>query len=69
MGGRLVTELAADNPERALAVILLDAIVGETWDRLVTLFRFNPFLLGGSAPSWRSTRVTTVPLSATPARR
>ena len=42
MGGRLVTELAADEPERALSVILLDAIVGETWDQLVTLFRVNP---------------------------
>ena len=29
MGGRLVTELAAREPDRALAVILLDAIVGE----------------------------------------
>ena len=45
MGGRLVTELAADQPDRAIAVILLDAIVGETWDRLVYLFRFNPALL------------------------
>src|SRR6478735_6376178 len=32
MGGRLVTELAAREPDRALAVILLDAIVGEPWD-------------------------------------
>src|SRR5215203_1982553 len=35
MGGRLVTELAASQPERAIAVVLLDAIVGDTWDRMV----------------------------------
>ena len=47
MGGRLVTELAAREPDRALAVILLDAIVGEPWDRIVAVSRFNPFVLAG----------------------
>src|SRR3546814_1372003 len=47
MGGRLVAELAARQPERAIAVILLDAIVGDTWDRMVNLFRFCPPLLVG----------------------
>ena len=42
MGGRLVTELAASEPERAIAVILLDAIVGDTWDRMVNVFRLVP---------------------------
>ena len=57
MGGRLVTELAADEPDRAIAVILLDAIVGETWDRLVYLFRFNPALLAGiGVHRWSPTR-------------
>src|SRR5689334_20467951 len=42
MGGRLVVELAAREPERAVAVILLDAIVGDTWDNMVNLFRLCP---------------------------
>ena len=30
-----------------VAVILLDAIVGETWDRIVAASRINPLLLVG----------------------
>src|SRR3954454_10123732 len=37
MGGRLVTELAANQPYRVIGLILLDAIVGDTWDRIVYL--------------------------------
>jgi pimeloyl-ACP methyl ester carboxylesterase len=61
MGGRLVTELAASEPHRAIAVILLDAIVGDTWDRMVNVFRvFPPLLAGTGATLWLDT-VTTVP--------
>lgn len=49
MGGRLVTELAAENPDRAIAVVLIDAAVGECWDRLVSTARVAPPLLGGVA--------------------
>ena len=35
MGGRLVTEFAAAAPHRVIALLLLDAIVGEPWDRIV----------------------------------
>jgi pimeloyl-ACP methyl ester carboxylesterase len=66
MGGRMVTELAADNPDRALSVILLDAIVGETWDKLVTLFRTNPFLLGWIGAVLALDSVATVPLLRDP---
>lgn len=45
MGGQLVTRLAALRPERTMAVILIDAIVGDTWDRMVYLFRVAPPLL------------------------
>jgi pimeloyl-ACP methyl ester carboxylesterase len=45
MGGRLVTQLAADRPDRTIAVLLIDAIVGDTWDRMVYLFRMMPPLL------------------------
>jgi pimeloyl-ACP methyl ester carboxylesterase len=46
MGGRLVTELAATDPDRAVAVILIDAIVGDAWDQIVTACRWWPPLLG-----------------------
>jgi pimeloyl-ACP methyl ester carboxylesterase len=45
MGGRLVTQLAAKDPERAIAVVLIDAVVGECWDRLVRLSTFAPPVL------------------------
>jgi pimeloyl-ACP methyl ester carboxylesterase len=46
MGGRLVTELAASGPERAVAVLLVDAIVGQAWDQIVQACRLWPPLLG-----------------------
>ena len=45
MGGRLVAELAAQDPSRAVAVLLVNAIVGDTWDRIVTACRLWPPLL------------------------
>lgn len=48
MGGRLVAELAARDPEWPIAVLLLDAILGETWDRIVARARVFPPLL-----AWR----------------
>jgi acetyl esterase/lipase len=68
MGGRLVTELAAQEPDRAIAVVLLDAIVGDTWDRMVNLFRVAPPLLGGVAAVLVADTVTTVPLFRDPAQ-
>jgi len=61
MGGRLVTELAATEPHRAIAVVLLDAIVGDTWDRMVNLFRVFPPLLVGVGATLVLDTVTTVP--------
>jgi pimeloyl-ACP methyl ester carboxylesterase len=66
MGGRLVTELAAREPERALAVILLDAIVGEPWDRIVAVSRINPFLLAGVGAVLLADSVSTVPFVRDP---
>lgn len=66
MGGRLVTELAAREPERAVAVVLLDAIVGRTWDRMVNLFRVAPPLLAGVAGVLVLDSVTTLPLLRDP---
>ena len=61
MGGRIVTELAAREPDRALAVILLDAIVGEPWDKIVAASRFNPLLLAGIGGVLLIDSVSTVP--------
>lgn len=66
MGGRLITEYAAREPDRVLAVILLDAIVGEPWDRIVTLSRFNPFLLAGVGGMLLADSISTVPFLKDP---
>ena len=62
MGGRLVVELAADQPDLAIAVILLDAIVGDTWDRMVNVFRVMPPLLGFVGAALAVDSLSTVPL-------
>jgi len=61
MGGRLVTELAANEPERAIAVVLLDAIVGDPWDRLVNVARVFPPILLGVGVTLVIDTATTVP--------
>src|SRR3954449_13293467 len=66
MGGRLVTELAAREPKRAIAVILLEAIVGDTWDRMVNVFRLCPPLLAGIGVTLVADTLTTVPLFKDP---
>ena len=68
MGGRVVTQLAANEPERALAVILIDAIVGETWDRLMRLSALRPAGDGGCAVLLVADTLSRSPCSATPAR-
>ena len=45
MGGRVTAQLAAQRPEQTIAVLLIDAIVGDQWDLMVNLFRLQPFLL------------------------
>jgi pimeloyl-ACP methyl ester carboxylesterase len=45
MGGRLVTDLAAADPSRAVGLVLVDAIVGEAWDQIVATCRLWPPLL------------------------
>jgi pimeloyl-ACP methyl ester carboxylesterase len=46
LGGRLLTELAAAEPQRAIALLLVDAAVGEAWDDLASFACWNPALLG-----------------------
>jgi pimeloyl-ACP methyl ester carboxylesterase len=66
MGGRLVTEVAATHPDRAIAVVLIDAIVGRTWDRTVWLSRLWPPVLAGVAVLLVVDTLTTVPLFRDP---
>ncbi len=42
MGGRIIAELAAQNPQRCIAAILLDPIVGQPWDDLCRWLRWFP---------------------------
>ena len=66
MGGRLITELAARRPELVLTVILLDAIVGEPWDRIVAASRINPLLLVGIGGVLLADSISTVPFLRDP---
>ena len=66
MGGRLVTQLAADRPERTIAVILIDAIVGDTWDKMVYLFRLAPPLLAGVSVALLVDSMSVLPLFRDP---
>lgn len=66
MGGRLITELAADEPDRAIALLLLDAIVGEPWDRLVRVARRFPPALAYTGAMLAVDTVTTVPMFRDP---
>src|SRR3954447_5268030 len=62
MGGRLVTEVVAMQPERAIAVISVDGIIGETWDRVINLARFFPPVLSGVGIFLMVDTLSTVPL-------
>lgn len=44
MGGRVVVDLAARRPERAIAVLPVNAAIGGMWDDLTGATRFVPFL-------------------------
>lgn len=45
MGGRIVVDLAARRPERALAVIPIDAAIGRPFDLMTKAIRYAPPLL------------------------
>lgn len=66
MGGRLVTQLAAERPDRTIAVMLIDAIVGDTWDRMVYAFRLAPPLVGLVGAALTVDAATILPLFRDP---
>jgi pimeloyl-ACP methyl ester carboxylesterase len=46
LGGRLVAELAAAEPERSVALLLIGSATGKAWDDLATFSGWSPPLLG-----------------------
>ena len=66
MGGRLVTELVARQPRRGIGVLLLDAIVGDTWDSMVQVYRFAPPLFSVTGGALVADTMCTVPLLRNP---
>ena len=66
MGGRLVTQLAATQPDRAIAVVLIDAVVGECWDRLIRISRFAPPVMLGVAVLLVADTLSTLPVLGNP---
>lgn len=63
LGGRLVAEVAANEPERAIAVLLIDAAVGRAWDELATFARYSPPVLGMIGATLTSDTLGTLFLS------
>ena len=66
MGGRLVAELVGKEPRRAIAVMLIDAIVGDAWDRKVALARFVPPVIGTTGALLVADTMTTAPVVRNP---
>lgn len=66
MGGRVVTQLCATEPHRAIGVVLIDAIVGDAWDRLVNLGRLFPPAMAGVVVLLAVDAMTTPPLLKNP---
>lgn len=66
MGGQLITRMAATRPEQVMGVVLIDAIVGDTWDRMVYLFRVAPPLLSAVGGLLLVDSVSVVPAFSDP---
>jgi pimeloyl-ACP methyl ester carboxylesterase len=66
MGGQLITRMAAKRPDQVMGVVLIDAIVGDTWDRMVYLFRVAPPLLSAVGGLLLVDSVTVVPAFSDP---
>jgi pimeloyl-ACP methyl ester carboxylesterase len=62
MGGRCITEFAVQQPERVIALLLLDAIVGDTWDRMTMLFRVAPWVMPAFGVALVGDSLSTVPM-------
>lgn len=68
LGGRLVTQLAADHPSKAIAVIPIDAIIGDTWDAMVGMFRLAPPTYAALAATLAADTMSTFPVLRNPSQ-
>lgn len=68
LGGRLVTQLVAEEPARAVAVVLVDAAVGEAWDRLVNISRVVPPMFVGIGAMGIVDTLSTLPWLRNPSQ-
>jgi pimeloyl-ACP methyl ester carboxylesterase len=66
MGGRIAAQVGADHPDRTIAVLLIDAIVGDQWDRMVNVFRVLPPLLAGLGAALVVDTASTMPVFRDP---
>jgi pimeloyl-ACP methyl ester carboxylesterase len=64
MGGRLVADVAALDPERVIGVLLVDAIVGGPWERMRCALRWSPPLLAAYGGAFALDLLGTVPIVA-----
>jgi len=68
MGGRVVAQLAANQPNRTIAAVLVDAIVGDQWDLMVNLFRLAPPLIAGLGVALVADAASTIPVFQNPSQ-
>ncbi len=66
MGGRIVASVAAADPDRAAAVVLIDAIVGDQWDMMVNIARVSPPVLITMTMALLADSLSTMPFIADP---
>ena len=66
MGGRLVAELIGKEPKRAICVMLIDAIVGDAWDRRVAASRLVPPMMAVTGGVLLADMLTTLPVFKNP---
>jgi pimeloyl-ACP methyl ester carboxylesterase len=64
LGGRLVTDVAAASPDRVIALVLVDAIVGAPWERWRCVLRWSPPALAAYAGAFALDAIGTMPFVA-----
>jgi pimeloyl-ACP methyl ester carboxylesterase len=66
LGGRLVVEVAAVAPERVMAAIVVDGIVGAPWDHVRRVLRWTPPALAAYGGAFALDVLRTVPVVGDP---
>jgi pimeloyl-ACP methyl ester carboxylesterase len=64
LGGRLVADVAAADPDRVIALVLVDAIVGAPWERWRCVLRWSPPALAAFAGAFALDALGTMPFVA-----